>query len=298
MLEATSGERRTRATATPVAAEPGAGAAPGAVTVREDQRLILALGGHEFSRRRGNEALRDYVLALAPATRPRVCLLPTASGDPHDQIAAFRRSMGGFDCELSHVSLFRLESERVSVEKHLLTRDVIYVGGGSMVNLLAIWRAHSLDRVLRRAWECGVVLCGQSAGAMCWFEAGVSRSAGAASDVPGLGFVPGVLSVHYHRDPDRRRALHAAVARRRATGYGVDDGAGLLVRGTSPAAAVSGREGAGVWRVETNGGETVTETPLAHAPIPDPRPAIDEVPAAVRELRRVREARARHRRLR
>ncbi|HSI79323.1 MAG TPA: Type 1 glutamine amidotransferase-like domain-containing protein [Solirubrobacterales bacterium] len=263
--------------------------------MREDRRLILALGGHEFSRRRGDEALRDYMLALAPATRPKICLLPTASGDPAEQIAAFRRSLGGFECELSHVSLFRLEHERVRVAEHLLTRDLIYVGGGSLVNLLAIWRAHRLDRVLRRAWESGVVLCGQSAGAMCWFEAGVSRSAGSASDVAGLGLVPGVLSVHYHRDDDRQRALHAAVANGAATGYGVDDGAGLLIRGRTPAVAVSGRDGAGVWRVEPDGNGSVVETRLAEAPVPDPRPAIDEVPAAVRELRRVRRTRERHR---
>lgn len=260
----------------------------------EDRRLILALGGHEFSRRRGDEALRDYMLALAPATRPKICLLPTASGDPEEQIAAFRRSHAGSECELSHVSLFRLEHERVRVEEHLLTRDLIYVGGGSLVNLLAIWRAHRLDQVLRTAWESGVVLCGQSAGAMCWFEAGVSRSAGKAGEVDGLGLVPGILSVHYHRDPDRRRALHDAVASRGTVGYGVDDGAGLLIRGVRPATAISGRDGAGVWRVDPASDGSVVETRLSGAPVPDPRPAIDEIPAAVRELRRVRRTRARH----
>lgn len=263
--------------------------------MREDQRLILALGGHEFSRRRGDEALRDYMLALAPATRPKVCLLPTASGDPAEQIAAFRRSLGGFACDLSHLSLFRLEHARIRVEEHLLSRDLIYVGGGSLVNLLAIWRAHRLDSVLRRAWEAGVVLCGQSAGAMCWFEAGVSRSAGSPATVAGLGLIPGILSVHYHRDHDRRAALHAAVASRGTTGYGIDDAAGLLIRGTGPATAVSGQPEAGVWRVEPDGNGSVVEIRIPGAPVPDPRPAIDEVPAAVRELRRVRRTRERHR---
>ena len=72
---------------------------------------ILALGGHEFSRKRGNEAIRDYMLALAEGPEPRVCLLPTASGDPAEQIAAFRASLGGLDVRLSHVSLFRLEAD-------------------------------------------------------------------------------------------------------------------------------------------------------------------------------------------
>ena len=268
-----------------------------ACPVREDQRLILALGGHEFTRRRGNEALRDYMLALASGAAPRICLLPTASGDPEEQILAFRRSLGGLPCRISHLSLFRLEAEPVGVEERLLAQDLVYVGGGSMVNLLAIWRAHGLDRILRRAWESGVVLCGQSAGAMCWFEAGISRSPGSAAAIPGLGLVPGILSVHYHRDPDRRRALREAVGDAAAgPGYGVDDQAGLLLRGRTVATAISGREGASAWRVERNGAGTVSEARLQPAPLPDPRPAIDEVPAAIRELRRVRATRRRHRR--
>ncbi len=172
------------------------------------------------------------MLALADGPRPKVCLLPAASGDPAEQIAAFRTSLGGPACELSHISLFRLETEPVDVAHHLLSRDLIYVGGGSLVNLLAILRAHGLDRVLADAWERGVVLAGQSAGAMCWFEWGVTRSAGAARLAPGLGLVPGILSVHYHRDSDRRRALIDAVARRATVGHGIDDGAGLVIRGT------------------------------------------------------------------
>jgi len=265
--------------------------------VREDQRLILALGGHEFTRRRGNEALRDYMLALASGAAPRICLLPTASGDPEEQILAFRRSLGGLPCRISNLSLFRLEAEAIGVEEHLLAQDLVYVGGGSMVNLLAIWRAHGLDRILRRAWESGVVLCGQSAGAMCWFETGISRSSGSAAAIPGLGLVPGILSVHYHRDPDRRRALHEAVGDAGAgPGYGVDDQAGLLLRGRTVATAISGREGASAWRVERDGAGAVSEARLQPAPLPDPRPAIDEVPAAIRELRRVRATRRRHRR--
>lgn len=252
------------------------------------QRTILALGGHEFSRKRGNEALRDYVLGLARTREPRVCLLPTASGDPAEQIAAFRASLAEADCRLSHVSLFRLETETVDLEGHLLAQDLIYVGGGSMVNLLAIWRAHGIDRILRRCWERGVVLAGQSAGAMCWFEAGVTRSAGVARLAPGLGFVAGALSVHYHRDHARRRALLDAVAGSERYGYGIDDGAGILVRGTEIVAAVSARDGAGVWRVEPDGDGGSRELAMATTRLRSSRPAIDELPDAVIEMRELR----------
>ena len=240
--------------------------------VTPGSRTILALGGHEFSRKRGNEALRDYMLALADGPRPRVCLLPTASGDPADQIAAFRASLGGLSCELSHVSLFRLETEAVDLADHLLAQDLIYVGGGSMLNLLAIWRAHGIDDVLRRCWERGVVMAGQSAGAMCWFEWGITRSAGAARPAPGLGLIRGTLSVHYHRDPDRRsRLLDAGRASSAPTGYGVDDGAGMLIRGTEVCGAVSAREDAAAWRVSVDETGRAGEVRMASTPLPSPQ---------------------------
>jgi peptidase E len=257
------------------------------------QRTILALGGHEFSRKRGNEAIRDYMLALADATVPRVCLLPTASGDPAEQIAAFRSSLSGSRCELSHVSLFRLETESVDLERHLLSQDLIYVGGGSMLNLLAIWRAHRIDDVLRECWERGIVLAGQSAGAMCWFEGGVTRSAGSARVVSGLGLVPGVLSVHYHRDDDRRAALLGAVADGERHGYGIDDAAGILISGCEPAASISARKGAAAWVVTRDAAGRAEETEMASVPLPSPRPAIDEIPDEVIEMRALRRAVAR-----
>ncbi len=261
--------------------------------VAPGSRTILALGGHEFSRKRGNEALRDYMLALADGPRPKVCLLPTASGDPADQIAAFRASLGGLPCELSHVSLFRLETEAVDLADHLLAQDLIYVGGGSLLNLLAIWRAHGIDDVLRRCWERGVVMVGQSAGAMCWFEWGITRSTGAARPAPGLGLIAGTLSVHYHRDPDRRSRLLEQVAELGITGYGVDDGAGILICGTEIRGAVSAREDAAAWRVSVDEGGRAGEVRMAAAPLPSPRPAIDELPDAVVEMRELRKVAAR-----
>jgi peptidase E len=254
---------------------------------------ILALGGHEFSRKLGNEAIRDYMLALAEGSEPRVCLLPTASGDPADQIAAFRASLGGLACDLSHVSLFRLEAEGVDVADHLLSQDLIYVGGGSLVNLLAIWRAHGIDEILRECLGRGVVLAGQSAGAMCWFEWGVTRSAGVARLAPGLGLVPGILSVHYHRDSDRRRVLLDEVAARHVPGLGIDDGAGVVISGGRVRVAVSGRDGAAAWTVTADGRGRAREARMTTVPLPSPRPAIDEVPDAVIEMRELRRAGAR-----
>jgi dipeptidase E len=259
------------------------------------KRTILALGGHEFSRKKGNEAIRDHMLELAAGSDPRrlrVCLLPTASGDPADQISAFRSSFAGLPCSLSHVSLFRLETEAVDLAAHLLDQDLIYVGGGSMLNLLAVWRAHHIDEVLTDCWRRGVVLAGQSAGAMCWFECGVTRSAGSAKFAPGLGLVPGVLSVHYHRDADRRQTLLEQAGTRGIRGYGIDDGAGVVVRGDEIVEAFTGHEGPAVWRVEPDGQGGATETRMPTQLLESPRPAIDEIPDAVFELRAVRALRS------
>jgi peptidase E len=274
----------------------GPGREPGAVAL--ESRRILAIGGHDFSRRLGNEALRDFILGLAASEMPRTCLLPTASGDPTEQITAFRRFLADSPCQPSHLSLFRLEDEPVELGDHLLNQDIIYVGGGSMINLLAIWRSHGLDSILVEAWRRGIVLCGQSAGAMCWFEAGITQSRGAAAAVKGLGVLPGSLCVHYHRDPERRRAFKAAVGASIPPGYGLDDQAGLLFRGLSLERVVSGRPGAGAWRVEPAGGRGPRETPLEPDRLTDPRPPIDEISADLAELRRTRALRAAGRALR
>src|SRR5918994_1457368 len=124
---------------------------------------IVAFGGGGFSIEAGNRLLDDYVLALTGAERPRVCFLPTASGDADHYVVRFYRRFAGV-CDASHVSLFRRDSGAAAVDgdiaSHLLAQDLIHVGGGNLVSMLGAWRAHGIDRVLSRAWRSGVVLCG------------------------------------------------------------------------------------------------------------------------------------------
>jgi peptidase E len=252
---------------------------------------IFAMGGGGFSMEPGNPALDDYVRTLAPAREPRICLLPTAGGDSEDQIRRFQVAFGDQLCEPTHISLFRLGSRPVPLRAHLLAQDVIYVGGGSLINLLALWRAHGIDAILREAWQAGIVLAGLSAGSMCWFEWGVTKSAGRPRPARGLGFLPGSNSVHFDGEPERRPVYLEAVARGELPpGWGVDDGAGLLFRGTRLAEAVASRAGARAFRVHVRDGEAVEEaieprllTCRSHA---DPA-----APLAVEEMRALRAAR-------
>jgi dipeptidase E len=207
------------------------------------------MGGGGFSMEAETSVLDDYVLSLAPAREPRICLLPTAGGDSEEQIRRFRIAFGDRLCKPSVVSLFRLGL--VPLREHLLAQDVIYVGGGSMINLLALWRAHGLDAILREAWQAGIVLAGLSAGSMCWFEGGITKGMGKPRPAAGLGFLPGSNSVHYDGEPDRRPAFLDAVASGALpSGYGVQDGVGLLFRGARLAEVVASREGPRAYRVD------------------------------------------------
>ena len=146
--------------------------------MRSKDAQIVALGGGGFSMEKDGSLLDDYVLSLTDAARPRVCFLPTASGDAdHYVVRFYRRFSAG--CEASHVSLFRRDQGTGGVEDdlatHLLAQDLIYVGGGNVVSMLGAWRAHGLDAILRKAWRHGIVLCGPSAGSLCWFARGAER---------------------------------------------------------------------------------------------------------------------------
>jgi dipeptidase E len=243
------------------------------------------MGGGGFTAA-GDPALDELVLRSADAARPRLCLLPTAGGDSEYQIRRFYETFGDRMCEPSHVSLFRLGRQPVPLREHLLAQDAIYVGGGSMVNLLAIWRAQGLDDILRDAWRAGVVLAGLSAGSMCWFRWGVTTSFGSPAVAPGLGFLSGSNSVHHDSEPARRPVyLEAVRSGAVPSGWAVDDGAALIFRGTALHEVVTARPRARAYAVNVHGERTLPARllePAAETPATLP---------AVAEMRRLRLAR-------
>ncbi|GAA3157074.1 peptidase E [Nonomuraea salmonea] len=158
-------------------------------------------------------------MRLADVRRPRVCLVATATGDSREHIQGWYERAAAFgDAELSHLTLFT-QPNVPDVRAHLLAQDVIFVAGGSVVNLLAVWRAHRLEPILRECWESGVVLAGQSAGSLCWHLGGVTDSFGDRLDVvaDGLGFLPFSNGVHDDLgDQPRRTSFRRAVGGGRA----------------------------------------------------------------------------------
>ena len=228
------------------------------------------------------------MLALARRERPRVCLIHTASGDdPAGYLRAYA-ALGSLSCDVTHLQLF--VQPNAPVREHVLSSDVVWVGGGSVANLLAVWRLHGLDDALREAYHEGVVLGGVSAGSICWHRGGPTDSYGPELRpvTDGLGLLPWGNGVHYDSEPRRRPMVHQLVR----DGvfdlvYATDDRVGILYEDEVPVEVVADREpgeaavaprpgreqaggaagpGPAAYRVERVGGE-VRETRLAPGPI-------------------------------
>ena len=227
------------------------------------ERQIVALGGGGFSMEPDNPLLDDYILGLAGRDQPRVCFVPTASGDQDSYVVQFYRAFARRGCRATHLPLF--QRQITDLRGFIMEHDVVYVGGGNTANLLAVWRTHGLDQVLREAWASGVILCGISAGALCWFEAGVTDSFGPTL-MPlhnGLGLLPGSCCPHYDGEPQRRPVYQRSVAEGMPGGLAADDGCGLHFRDTTLAEVVASRPAARAYRVDRSGADGgVTETPL------------------------------------
>lgn len=228
---------------------------------REPERQIVAMGGGGFSMEPDNPLLDDFVLGLARGgsggrERPRVCLIPTASGDAPLYVRTFYDAFAA-KAEASWLPLF--SRDRRDLRTFLLAQDAVYVGGGNTENMLALWRVHGVDAILREAWEAGVIMAGISAGSLCWFEEGVTDSFGLdlASFHDGLGFLAGSNCPHYDGEVLRRGRYQALVADGLAAGLAADDGAALHYVGTTLVEVVTSRPEAGAYRVERVDGRVV-----------------------------------------
>jgi dipeptidase E len=217
-----------------------------------EQRRIVAMGGGGFSMEPENPLLDRFVLSIARSARPRVCFIPTASGDAEGYVARFYRAFAAHDCRPADLQLFARTVR--DLRSFVLEQDVLYVGGGSTANLLAVWRTHGLDRLMVEAWEQGIVLCGVSAGMNCWFSESVTDSFDLGQLAPlndGLGLVKGSSCPHYDGEEQRRPAFRRFVAAGElADGWAADDGAALVFSGGELEEAISSRPAAAAYRVE------------------------------------------------
>lgn len=224
-------------------------------------KRILAIGGGGFLMEQEPSPIDDYILQLTTKDKPRICFVSTASGDLPEHIDKFYAAFSRGRCEPSHLAFFREPGlNALPVEgfaKSLCSQDAIFIGGGNTRAALAVWREWGVDVALREALDLGVLLAGMSAGAMCWFECGLTDSFWLPGyrPLPGLGFLPGSCGVHYQRDVRRRERVHAAIAvgAVRAT-TAIDDYAAVLFCDRKVERVVSWREGATAYRIAREGG--------------------------------------------
>lgn len=230
-----------------------------------DSPTILATSG---GYRRGDrtmlafDALVHHAVVLSGASgRPRVAYLGTAGGDQAHRIFAMHEAARVAGFELLPVTLFTMPNHD-DVGAALLDVDVVWVDGGSVANLLALWRLHGLDEAMRAAWQAGVVLAGVSAGSICWFQGGTTDSFGPelAAVTNGLGLLPYANGVHYDSEARRRPLVHRLVADGTlGETHCTDDGVGLVYSGTELVEAVAERDGVGAYLVTREGESAVEE---------------------------------------
>lgn len=224
-------------------------------------KQIVAIGGAGLSVEPDRLLLEQYILGLAGGASPKICYIGTASGDSQLGIDRFYDAAARLPCTPTHLALYKPSTNDLA--GLLLDQEIIYAGGGSTKNLLALWREWGLDRIMRDAYERGIILCGVSAGSICWFGQGTTDSLfGPLTPITCLGLLSGSNSPHYDSEPERRPTYHRLIASGEIEdGYAADDGVGLHFIDGSLHAIISSRPNARAWRVERSGGG-VTETML------------------------------------
>ena len=234
-----------------------------------DSPTVLAnSGGVAMGRRTRWEfgPLSEVALDLAgvDGRAPRICLVATAVGDDPFIVASFYAAAMARGLAASHLALFPMPNVD-DVAAHLLAQDVVFVWGGSVAGLLAMWRLHGVDAAMREAWQAGVVLTGSSAGSICWHVGGTTDSFGPdlRPVTDGVGLVPYSNGVHYDSEEQRRPLFRSLIADGTLpAGFATDDGVGLLYRGTEFVEAVAEQDGKGAYRVERSADGAAVETPI------------------------------------
>jgi dipeptidase E len=215
---------------------------------------IVGFGGHaigaELSR-----PVEDWLLGLTGRERPRVLFVPTASAEDRDYVVSVFDAFQG-RAEVSHLDFFPWPP--AELREFVLSHDLVYVGGGNTANMLAIWREHGMDEIVREAWQAGIVLCGTSAGMICWFEAGVTDSFGPHLEgMECLGLIPGSACPHYDGEELRRPRYHQLVAGGIPGGWAAEDGVALHFEGWELRNVVTSIPGKAAYRLELRDGEVV-----------------------------------------
>src|SRR3984957_11346930 len=228
-------------------------------------RILATSGGFVAGPVQGTVRLGNMIIGALASTkkdRPRVCLVETAGGDPREWYAMLYEAFNAAGCDVTELRLFTQPS--ADPTERLMSCDFVWVGGGSVANLLALWRLHGVDLAMREAWEKGVILAGVSAGSLCWHVGGTTDSFGPTLRpvTNGLGFLPYSNSPHHDAEAERRPLIHRLIADGTLPdGYAPENGTGLPFFGTELHEAFTEQPGRTAYSL-TRRGDTTVETAL------------------------------------
>ena len=185
---------------------------------------IIAIGGGGFGRNSNHDKIEKYILKQSDKAKPNILFIPTASAEDKSYIVNYYSCFSKLKCSPSHLTFFQRTPRLDSI---INRADIIYVGGGNTKSMLAVWREWKLDKLLLQAYKKGKILCGVSAGAICWFEQGITDSwASNLNTLDCLGFIKGMACPHYQEESDRRPDLHKFLLDEKAiSGHAIDGGA-------------------------------------------------------------------------
>jgi dipeptidase E len=225
-------------------------------------KQIVPIGGGGFYRDPENLELEKYIIRQSGAANARVAFVPTASGEPDHYVSSFYSAFLKLGCRPSVLTFFKRTPD---LRSFLLNQDIIYVGGGNTKSLLAVWRDWGVTDILREAWEAGIVLTGVSAGAICWFEQGLTDSfSDGLRPLDCLGFLPGSCCPHYDGEPQRRPSFHQLLSSGKiSAGVAIEDWAGVHFKDTEVDKVISSKRGARAYNMRAVYG-SVQEVALPH----------------------------------
>ncbi len=222
-------------------------------------RQVIAIGGGGFGRTQESNLIEQYILDQTSKKKPKICFIPTATGDLDTYVVNFYSVFTKLNCEPSHISFFK---RTIDLQAHIQNQDAIFVGGGNTKSMLAVWRDWGLDLILRDAYDRGVVMSGVSAGAICWFEAGLTDSW--ASDfkmMKCMNFIPGNCAPHYDEEPERRPATKRFLENKSIDFmYGIEGGAALHFIDEIPNSTIQFKKNKNAYKV-TLDGDNILESP-------------------------------------
>ncbi len=222
-------------------------------------RQVIAIGGGGFGRTQESNLIEQYILDQTSKTKPKICFIPTATGDLDSYIVNFYSVFTKLKCEPSHISFFK---RTIDLQAHIQKQDAIFVGGGNTKSMLAVWRDWGLDLILKDAYDRGAVMSGVSAGAICWFEGGLTDSW--ASDLKMMecmNFIPGNCAPHYDEEPERRPATKKFLENKSIDFmYGIEGGAALHFVDEIPNSTIQFKKNKYAYKITLDGNK-INESP-------------------------------------